>query len=449
LASSTSTDRISYGSWNDAVDFLGDDARPRHGKLEAFAPHVLEQDRQVQLAAARHQERVGVAGLLDAQRHVGQELAHQAVAQVPRRHVLAFAAGERRRVHLEVHRQRRLVHRDRRQRVRRVDGRQRRADRQVVDAGDEDDVAGAGLVDRHPLHSGEHEHLADFRLDGSCAVGQRAVQHRDLLPGPERPAADAADAQPSDIVRIVECAYLELQRRGDVTHRYRHAREDRLEQRPHRRAVGGNAGLRILDVERRPAVQRRRVDDRKVELLIVGPQPVEQLERLVDDPLGARSRTVDLVDDDDRLQAELQRLERDEPRLRHGPLHRIDQQQHAVDHAEHALDLAAEVRMTRRIDDIDMGIAELDRAVLGKDRDPPLALEVIAVHHPFADVLVLGERARLHQQLVDERRLAVVDVGDDRDVPELAGGGHCGLDCCSAEKPMIIAAPGDEAPQIF
>jgi hypothetical protein len=31
-------------------------------------------------------------------------------------------------------------------------------------------------------------------------------------------------------------------------------------------------------------------------------------------------------------------------------------------------------------------------------------------------VLVRGEGARLAQQLVDERGLAVVDVGDDRDV---------------------------------
>jgi hypothetical protein len=57
-----------------------------------------------------------------------------------------------------------------------------------------------------------------------------------------------------------------------------------------------------------------------------------------------------------------------------------------------------------------------DRAVLREDRDPALALEVVAVHHPLGHVLVLGERARLDQQLVDERGLAVVDVGDDRDV---------------------------------
>jgi hypothetical protein len=72
--------------------------------------------------------------------------------------------------------------------------------------------------------------------------------------------------------------------------------------------------------------------------------------------------------------------------------------------------------MTGRIDDVDVGVAVIDRTVFGEDRDPALALEVIAVHHPFRKVLVLGEGAGLDQQLVDQRGLAVVDVGDDRDV---------------------------------
>ena len=110
-ASSTSTDSELVRLAGDAVDLAQHDARPRHRELVALAAHVLDQDREVQLAAARDQERVGVAGLLDAQRHVGQQLLREAVAQVARGHVLAFAAGERRRVDLEVHRQRRLVDR--------------------------------------------------------------------------------------------------------------------------------------------------------------------------------------------------------------------------------------------------------------------------------------------------------------------------------------------------
>ena len=60
----------------------------------------------------------------------------------------------------------------------------------------------------------------------------------------------------------------------------------------------------------------------------------------------------------------------------------------------------------------------VQRSVLGQDGDAALALEVVAVHHPLLQVLVGGEHAGLAQQLVDQRGLAVVDVGDDGDVAD-------------------------------
>ena len=375
----------------------------------------------MQLAASGDEERIGVAGLVDAQRDVGQHLLGQSVAQIARRHVLAFAPRERRRVDLEVHRQRRLVDHDRRQRLGRLDRSERRADRELVDAGDEHDVAGLRRFDGHALHAREGEDLRHPRFRRELALGERSVQHGDLLPRCEATAADPADAEPPDVARIVERGDLELQRRVGIASRRRHVREDRFEQRPHVGTLGRRVRLRDVDVERRPAVQRRRVDDRKIELLLGRADPVEELERLVDDPLRPRAGTIDLVDDDDRRQAELQRLQRHESRLRHRPLDRVDEQQHAVDHPQHALDLAAEIGVARRVDDVDVRVAVADRAVLGEDRDPALALEVVGVHHAFGDVLVLRERAGLDQQLVDERRLAVVDVGDDRDVAQHPG----------------------------
>ena len=172
-------------------------------------------------------------------------------------------------------------------------------------------------------------------------------------------------------------------------------------------------------------MQRRGVDDREVELLVGGAELVEQVEGLVDHPVRAGAGAVDLVDDDDGLEAERQRLARDEARLRHRALDGIDQQQHAVDHRQHALDLAAEVGVARRVDDVDVGAVVVDGAVLGEDGDAALALQVVRVHHALGHLLVRGEGAGLAQQLVDERGLAVVDVGDDGDVAEGAGSdGH-------------------------
>ena len=58
----------------------------------------------------------------------------------------------------------------------------------------------------------------------------------------------------------------------------------------------------------------------------------------------------------------------------------------------------------------------VDGGVLGEDRDAALALEVVVVHRALGDALVGAERAALVQQRVDQRGLAVVDVGDDGDV---------------------------------
>ena len=65
----------------------------------------------------------------------------------------------------------------------------------------------------------------------------------------------------------------------------------------------------------------------------------EEIECLVDDVLGARGGLVDLVDHDEHLLAQPERLLEHETRLRLRTLLSIHEQQHAVDHTEHALDL--------------------------------------------------------------------------------------------------------------
>ena len=61
------------------------------------------------------------------------------------------------------------------------------------------------------------------------------------------------------------------------------------------------------------------------------------------------------------------------------------------------------------------------------DRSDARVAEVVdEVYELFLDLLVRAERSRLPEHRVDERRLAVVDVRDDRDVAEVgaAGRGH-------------------------
>ena len=96
-----------------------------------------------------------------------------------------------------------------------------------------------------------------------------------------------------------------------------------------------------------PAFARIRVDDRELDLRLVGVEVEEELVDLVDDLRRAGVRPVDLVDDEHDREPRLERLAEHEPRLRQRALARVDEEQHAVDHRQAALDLAAEVRVTR------------------------------------------------------------------------------------------------------
>ena len=197
--------------------------------------------------------------------------------------------------------------------------------------------------------------------------------------------------------------------------------DDRVEERPqvfarrvHRQAGRAGAGAGV--------------DHREVELLLGGVEVDEQVVDLVQHFLHARVGPVDLVDDEQRRQPALERLAQHEPRLRQRPLGRIHEQQDPVDHRQRPLDLAAEVRVARGVDDIDQDVAVVNGGVLGQDRDAALPLEVRVVHRPLGDPLVGAEDPALVQQGVDERGLAVVDVGDDGDVaPERVGDGRAGL----------------------
>ena len=180
-----------------------------------------------------------------------------------------------------------------------------------------------------------------------------------------------------------------------------------------------HVGAHRIRRKARDAAQRRGVHDREIELALAGAEAVEQVEGAVHDPFRPGLGPVDLVDDDDRREAVREGFLRDEARLRHRAVHGVHEQQHAVHHRQHALHFAAEVRVPGRVHDVDAVVAPLDRGVLREDRDAALFLERVRVHHALGDGLADVERARLAQQLVHERGLAVVDVRDDRDVSQV------------------------------
>jgi len=122
--------------------------------------------------------------------------------------------------------------------------------------------------------------------------------------------------------------------------------------------------------------------------MFVGTEVQEQLLDFVDDLVDAGVRPVHLVHDEDHRQPRLEGLSEHEPGLGERPSEASTIEEYAVDHGESALHLAAEVRVTGRVDDMDLHVAPVDGGVLCQDGDALLTLEVSRVEDAVDDVLV-------------------------------------------------------------
>ncbi len=416
-----------------AVDLAEDHLRLADRKLVAFAAHGLDQNGEMQHAAAGDGELLGRDDRLDPQGDVLLQFAQQPLAEVAAGDELAFAAGQRRGVHAEGHLQRRLVDLQSRQRLRL----QRRgngvADFDPLDADDGTDVAGVDLVDLDAA-----EVLEDVDRNG---LGRRdaivGLHQGDVLAFAESARLHPADGDTSDVIGPVERGDQHLQGTADVDVGARDFFEDHVHQQMD---VAGRLGGIVGGVAQLGAGE----DVGEIGQNVVGPQLQEQVEHLVDDFVRSGVGPVDLVDDDDRPQPALERLCEDEPRLRHGPFGGIDQHQRAVGHAQHALDLAAEIGVAGRVDDVDLHAAVRNGDVLGEDRDPALAFQVVGIENLLADELGFAEPPALAQHAIDQASLAVVDVCDDGDVAYVVAaherGGLSATASLGAGKPFSITA---------
>mmetsp|Transcript_11194 Transcript_11194/g.33573 ORF Transcript_11194/g.33573 Transcript_11194/m.33573 type:complete len:301 (+) Transcript_11194:1425-2327(+) len=288
-----------------------------------------------------------------------------------------------------------------------------------------------GVTDGHVLHAHEgadvaclhlvHPHLGevvvDIQLRHLACARLHLVWPADdnLLALPDAARCDAADANAPLVVVEVKIGDEHLQR-GLQPHRGRcHLPHDALEQRL--QAVC--QGIRL--VTRHP-VGTRGVNDGEVALLVVGTQVHKQIESGVNNIIGPGSGAVDLVDHNHNTLVQLQRLAQDKSSLRHRTLHRVHQQQHAVAHVEHTLHLPTKVSVTWGVDDVDLAALVSDGSVFGKDGDTTLPLQVVAVHHTLACDLIVPENVGLLKHGIHHGCFAVINVSNNRDVPDALPG---------------------------
>src|ERR1043166_8487093 len=73
---------------------------------------------------------------------------------------------------------------------------------------------------------------------------------------------------------------------------------------------------------------------------------------------------------------------------------------------------------------IGSGLFVKNCGVLREDRYPPLALEVVGIHHALYHFLVLAECARLPKHVIYQRCLAMVNVRDNGDIAYVVSSLH-------------------------
>ena len=140
---------------------------------------------------------------------------------------------------------------------------------------------------------------------------------------------------------------------------------------------------------------------------------------------------VDLVDHRHDLVVMLDRLVDVCERLRFHALRRIHHQQRAFARGKAAAHFIGEVDVARRVHQVQLiGLAVLGLVIkahgLRLDGDAALLLDVHVVEHLLGH-FTLGKAAGVLDQTIRQRRLAVVDMGDDGEIADQRKVGHVGL----------------------
>ena len=154
--------------------------------------------------------------------------------------------------------------------------------------------------------------------------------------------------------------------------------------------------------------------------------------------LGTAVRLVHLVDHHYRFQSDFQCLLQHETCLGHGTFESIDQKDATVCHIQHTFHLAAEVGVSRRVNDINLCTLIIDRDVLGENRDTSFTLQFIVIQNQVASLLILTKEISGEQHLIDQRRLSVVHVRNNRNVSNVL---HKVLSCkigCKGTKKLGV-----------
>ena len=320
-------------------------------------------------ATARDNPLAVLLALAHAECQVLVQLLHQAVMDVAGSDELTLLAEEGRVVDGEEHTHGRLVDGDGRQCLRVLVVADGVADFKSFDAHQRADVARRDLLHLHAAHALEGVQFLDFGLHDAAVT----LCQRDVHALAQRATVYAAHGDTSGIGRVVQRSHQHLRRAFQLLGS-RDVLQNAVQQ-------GADVVGLFLPVGAHPVVLCRTVDDGEVQLVFGGVQAEHQVEHHFVHLFGAAVGLIDLVHHHDGFQTYLQRFLQHEAGLRHGTLEGIHQQDAAVRHVEHTLHFAAEVAVSRSINNVNLGVFVVDGNVLRENRYASLAFQVVVIQH--------------------------------------------------------------------
>ena len=288
------------------------------------------------------------------------------------------------------------------------------ANLKAVHASDGTEVAAAHVV--HFLFAQAREHIQLFGAHFLVAVCRAQGV---VFVGVQVATVQPPNGNPPRVLAVIQRRDLKLWGAFFVR-RLRHVLQDDVQQ-------VGHVFRGVVPIFSHPAVFGRSVDGGEVKLFLGGVEVEHQVKHLLLHQVRRAVFLVHLVDHHDGFEPKFNGLPEHKSRLGHGPLEGVDQQQHGIGHLQHALHLAAEICVTRSVDQVDFHVFPSRTDVFGQNGDPALTLEVVVVQNEFPRVLAVVDDVALVNDFVDEGGFPVVDVGDDGHVADAAHEGwFCG-----------------------
>ena len=379
-------------------------------KLVSLTAHVLNKNGKVKLTTAGNLEALSCICVFHTKADVCVQLTVETVTKVTGSDVFTFLSCKRAVVYKEVHGDCRLGNLLERNGLRVVSCTECITDVDICDTGDCNNSSDGSALNFNFVQSVKFVEFAD--LYALVFVRVMMVQKHQLLVYGNGSALNLADTDTAYILIVVDGADKNLRISVRISLRSRNRIKDGLKKRSHILRF-------VLKVTNCIAGFCGGIQERAVQLLVRCIQIHEKFQNFVHNFFRTCFRTVDLVDADNNMQVQFESFTKYKLSLRHGTLEGVHKKNNAVYHLQHTLYLAAEVRMTWSIDDIDFYILIMNCGVFGENRNAALTLNIVGVHDTFLDFLVLTENTALFQKLVNKCCFTVIDMGDNGHVTNI------------------------------